>query len=135
MSRWLFKTDPDTYGWKDLAGKSREVWDGVANPLALKHLRAVKKGDEILIYHTGEEKAVVGIARAVCDGYPDPKDKSGKLAVVDLSPLSRLGRPVTLAEIKSSAKFKDWELVRMSRLSVMPAGAGQWNEILRLAKS
>jgi len=131
MNRWLFKTDPDTYSWNDLAKKKLERWDGVANPLALKHLRSVREGDEILIYHTGNEKAVIGIAKAVSDSYADPADKTGKLAAVDISPLRPLTNLVSLSVIKSNPKLKNWELVRFSRLSVMPVTDVQWNEIVR----
>ena len=135
MNRWLFKTDPDTYSWQDLLKVKWEVWDGVANPLALKHLRSVKKGDSILIYHTGDEKSVMGIAKALSDGYADPSDKSGKSAVVDLAPEKELKHPVTLAQIKSNSKLASWELVKISRLSVMPATLAQWDEVIRLSSS
>lgn len=123
MPSWLFKTDPDTYSWPDLKSKSREVWDGVRNPLALRHLRSIKKGDEILIYHSGADKAILGIAKAMSEAYLDPKDKSGKLFVIDLAPEKDFPKPVTLAVIKAEPKLKNWELVRMSRLSVMPVSA------------
>ena len=112
MSLWLFKTDPDTYSWENLQKSKKEVWDGVANPLALKNLRSVKKGDQIFIYHTGDEKAVIGIAKAVSDSYPDPSDKSGKLTLVDLTPEKALPQPVFLSEIKTNSKLKSWDLVR-----------------------
>jgi predicted RNA-binding protein with PUA-like domain len=108
-------------------------WSGVRNPLAQKHLRSIKKGDEVLYYHTGKAKAVVGIARATGDAYLDPADKAGKAHVVDLAPVKRLARPVTLAEIKADARFADFALVRMSRLSVMPVTAQQWKWILAMA--
>lgn len=131
--KWLFKTDPDTYSWNDLAKKTSEVWDGVANNLALKHLRSVKKGDLIFIYHTGDEKAVVGIAKAVSDAYPDPKQKDSKSAVVEVAPLKSTPS-VSLSRIKSNPKLKDWELVKFPRLSVMPVSEGQWAEVLLLGK-
>lgn len=134
MAKWLFKTDPDTYAWKDLAGKGKETWDGVANALALKYLRLVKKGDLIMIYHSGGDKAVIGIAEAVSGGYADPKDPTGKSAVVDVVAKYVLKKPVTLAVIKQNKIFANWELVRMSRLSVMPAAPEHWAEVLRLAK-
>ncbi len=123
MSSWLFKTDPDTYSWHDLKAKSKEVWDGVKNPLALKHLRSVKAGDEILIYHTGADKAIVGIAQALSAAYPDPQDKTGKLFVVDLAPVKDFPKSVSLSAVKSKPALKGWELVRMSRLSVMPVSS------------
>ena len=134
MNRWLFKTDPDTYSWNDLAKTKKEIWNGVRNPLALKNLRSIQKGDSIFIYHTGNEKAVIGIAEALGSAYPDPREKNPKLAVIDLRPLEALKRPVTLAEIKSNKKLASWELVRFSRLSVMPATEEQWKEVIRLNK-
>ncbi len=133
MNRWLFKTDPDTYSWNDLIKKPKEIWSGVHNPLALKHLRAVSPKDEILIYHTGKEKAVIGIAEAVSKSYPDPDEKDPKFAVVDIKAVKPLKRLVALSEIKANPKLKDWELVRFSRLSVMPVSDEQWREVLRLA--
>ena len=132
MAQWLFKTDPGTYAWDDLVRAERERWDGVANPLALKHLRSVKKGDTILIYHTGKEKAVRGLAQAASAPYPDPGN--AKLYVVDIEPVEPLEEPVTLARIKQNKKLKNWELVRLSRLSVMPASPEQWEEVLRLSR-
>ncbi len=102
------------------AKDKRAVWSGVKNPLAQKHLRAVKKGDRVFYYHTGDEKSVVGIAKALGDAYPDPADTSGKAHVVDVGPVKKLARPVTLAEIKADKAFADFPLVRISRLSVMP---------------
>jgi len=134
MNLWLFKTDPDTYSWEDLQKTKKEVWDGVANPLALKNLRSVKKGDQIFIYHTGDEKAVIGIAKALSDSYPDPSDKAGKLTLVDLAPEKELSQPVLLSEIKTNLKLKSWDLVRLGRLSVMPASQDQWNEVLKLSR-
>ena len=99
------------------------------NPLAQKHLHAVKKGDRIFYYHTGGEKAVVGVARALGNAYADPADKSGKQAVVDVAPVKKLPRPVTLAEIKGDKRFKDFPLVRISRLSVMPVTDDEWDRI------
>ena len=133
MNRWLFKTDPDTYSWDDLFRVKQETWDGVRNPLALKHLRSVKKGDLIFVYHTGKDKLVVGIAEALGSGYPDPKSQDPKLAVVDIRAKEALRKPVSLAEIKASSSLKTWELVRFSRLSVMPASDAQWREVLKLA--
>jgi len=134
MSRWLFKTDPETYSWENLKKSKREIWDGVANPLALKNLRSVKKGDQIFVYHTGSEKAVVGIAKALSDPYSDPADETGKLTVIDISPEKELDKPVLLSEIKSNSKLKSWDLVRLGRLSVMPASTEQWQEVLRLSQ-
>jgi predicted RNA-binding protein with PUA-like domain len=130
---WLFKEEPTHYSYDDLARDGKTSWSGVKNPLAQKHLRSVKKGDRVFYYHTGDEKSVVGIARAAGDAYPDPKDKSGKLATVDVVPVKKLPRPVTLAEIKAKAFFEDFPLVRISRLSVMPVTDAQWSQIEKMA--
>ena len=132
--RWLFKSDPETYSLSDLERESKTVWDGVSNNLALKHLRSVGKGDSVLIYHTGEERAVVGIAEVLSDAYPDPKQKDSRLVVVDIKAVKRLRRPVSLDEIKKQASLKDFPLVRLPRLSVMPVSESQWTELLALAK-
>ena len=131
---FLFKEEPTHYSYDDLARDGKTSWTGVKNPLAQKHLRSVKKGDRIFYYHTGDEKAVVGIARAAGDAYPDPKDASGKLHAVDVVPVKKLARPVTLAEIKASAAFRDFPLVRISRLSVMPVSDREWDGIEKMAK-
>ena len=130
---WLFKEEPTHYSYDDLVRDRKTSWSGVKNPLAQKHPRAVKKGDRILYYHTGNEKAVVAIARAESDAYGDPKDTSGKLATVDVAPVKKLSRPVTLAEIKANPLFKDFALVRISRLSVMPVSDREWAEIEKMA--
>lgn len=134
-AKWLFKSDPDTYSFADLERDGQTVWDGVSNNLALKHLRSVHRGDVVLVYHTGEEKAVVGMAELVSDPYRDPKQKDARLSVVDLKAGPRLARPVTLAEIKQQAALKDFYLVRLPRLSVMPVSDAQWKAIMDLAKS
>ncbi len=131
-NRWLVKTDPGTYSWADLLRAKGATWDGVANALALRHLRAMRRGDGVLVYETGAVKAVVGTARCASDAYPDPKDAS--LAVVDLRAGKSLPRPVTLAEVKADPAFAASPLVRMGRLSVMPVGATEWDRILALAR-
>jgi len=132
MNRWLLKTEPTTYGWADLARERRATWDGVSNPVALGHLRAMRKGDEAFVYHTGGEKAIVGIARVASDPYPDPKLSDPKRVVVDLEPVRPLARAVTLASVKADKRFADFALVRQSRLSVMPVTAVQWDQLLAL---
>ena len=129
---WLFKEEPTHYSFEDLVKDGKTSWSGVKNPLAQKHLRQVRKGDRIFYYHTGDEKSVVAIAKAVSDAYSDPKDKSGKLVTVDVAPVKKLPRPVTLAEIKAKAAFKDFPLVRISRLSVMPVSEKEWSEIEKM---
>ena len=130
---WLFKEEPSSYSFDALKKDGGTVWAGVKNPLAQKHLRGVKKGDSIFYYHTGNEKAVVGVARAASDAYPDPKDKTGKASVVDIVPLRTLARPVTLAEIKASKAFATFALTRLPRLSVMPVNEAEWKEIEKMA--
>ena len=132
---WLFKEEPSNYSFDALVKDKKTVWSGVKNPLAQKHLRSVKKGDAIFYYHTGDEKSVIGIARAMGDAYADPNDKTGKAAVVDVAPVKKLARPVTLAEIKADPAFKDFALVRISRLSVMPVSDAEWRRIEKLATS
>jgi predicted RNA-binding protein with PUA-like domain len=127
---WLVKTEPGTYGYGDLEKAGRAVWDGVANPVALKNLRAMKQGDGVVVYHTGDEKAAVGLAEVAKAAYPDPKAKDEKLVVVDLVATGRLKRPVTLAEIKSLAVFADSPLVRQGRLSVVPLTQAQWTALV-----
>lgn len=126
---WLVKTEPSQYAYSDLERSGRAAWDGVKNPAALKNLRAMKKGDRVIVYHTGEEKAAVGVALIVREAYPDPKAKDERMLVVDLVPRSRLERPVTLAEIKTLAVFKESPLVRQGRLSVVRLSALQWKAL------
>jgi predicted RNA-binding protein with PUA-like domain len=134
MAYWLFKEEPDHYSLDDLFRDKRTVWAGVENNLALKHLRSVQKGDRVLFYHTGKEKAVVGVMEVVKGSYPDPKRDDARFVVVDVKPISRLARPVSLAEIKLNPTFADFALVRISRLSVMPVTDEQWAEIEQLSK-
>ena len=122
---WLLKTEPSQYAYSDLEKSGRAAWDGVANPAALKNMRAMKKGDRAVVYHTGDEKAAVGLAEIVREAYPDPNARDERLLVVDLVPKRWLERPVTLAEIKAMAVFKDSPLVRQGRLSVVPLTAAQ----------
>jgi len=133
MNRWLFKTEPSAYSFAQLSADKRTTWDGVKNPLALKHLAGVRRGDEVLVYHTGGEKAVVGVARAASDPYPDPKKKDAKLLVIDLEAVKPLPRPVSLAAIKASPRFGGFDLVRLPRLSVMPVSSEQRAEIEKMA--
>jgi predicted RNA-binding protein with PUA-like domain len=130
---WLFKEEPSHYSFDELAKDKKTIWSGVKNPLAQKHLRSVKKGDRIFYYHTGDEKSVVGIAKALGDAYPDPQDKAGKMSVVDVGPVGKLPRPVTLAEIKADKSFAEFPLVRISRLSVMPVTDAEWTRIEKMA--
>ena len=131
--KWLLKTEPGTYAYSNLARDGRTCWDGVSNPVALSHLRAMKKGDEAFFYHTGAEKAIVGLARIVSDPYPDPKLGDPRRVVVDVAPVRPLARPVTLAAVKAVPRFKDFALVRIGRLSVMPVSPEQWKALLAMA--
>ena len=126
---WLFKEEPTHYSYDDLVREKKASWTGVRNPLAQKHLRAVCKGDRIFYYHTGDEKAVVGIMRAAANASPDPADAGGKLYAVEVTPVGKLAKPVRLAEVKADAAFSDFPLVRMSRLSVMPVTDEEWERI------
>jgi predicted RNA-binding protein with PUA-like domain len=133
-SYWILKTEPSTYSFDQLERAGSAVWDGVRNNLALKHIRAMRPGDEALIYHTGEEKAVVGIARVTGEPRPDPQAKDPRLTVVDPKAVGRLPHPVTLATIKADPAFADLALVRIGRLSVMPATAAQYRRLLKLGR-
>ncbi len=133
--RWLFKTEPETYSYDQLEADKKCVWDGVSNNQALKNLRAVRLGDEVLIYHTGNEKTIVGLAETVTDAYPDPNADDEHLVVINLKPKRRVKTPVTLAEIKANEAFSEFDLVRLPRLSVMPISKEYWEllqEILKL---
>ena len=133
MARWLLKTEPTAYGWDDLVRDKRTVWDGIENALALIHIRTAATGDETLIYHSGKERRVVGIARIVKAPYPDPKKENEKLVVVDIAPVRALPKPVTLDQIKVDPSFSGWDLLRMSRLSFMPVPDRIWKRILKLS--
>jgi predicted RNA-binding protein with PUA-like domain len=133
MAHWLLKTEPDDYAWDNLTRDKRTVWDGVANNTALKHMRTMKKGDDALIYHTGDERRAVGIAQIVSDPYADPKEMDDKLVVVDLKPKRKLARPIALGEIKADKAFAGWDLLRIGRLSVVPVPEKMWNHLLELA--
>lgn len=126
---WLVKEEPTHYCYDDLVRDGRTSWTGVRNPLAQKHLRAIREGDRIFFYHTGNEKAVVGVAKALGNAYPDPADPDGKLYAVDVGPVKKLKAPVTLAAIKADAAFASFPLVRMARLSVMPVTDEEWARI------
>jgi predicted RNA-binding protein with PUA-like domain len=130
---FVLKTEPSTYSFADLERDSRTVWDGVSNPVALKHLGAIRKGDTIAIYHTGDEKQVVGLATAASDAYADPKLDDARRVVVDLKAGKPLPTPVTLAQVKTDAVLKTTDLARLPRLSVIPFSAAQWKRLLELA--
>jgi len=135
MARWLLKTEPDCYAWDQLVKDKKTTWDGVANATALKHIRAMKKGDVALIYHTGDERAAVGVAEITSNPYPDPKEGDDKLVVVDLKPKKKLPNPVTLSDIKADPAFAGWDLLRIGRLSVVPVPDTMWSRIEELSKT
>jgi predicted RNA-binding protein with PUA-like domain len=132
MAYWILKTEPSTYSFADLQKATRAVWDGVANPVALKHLREMNVGDDVLIYHTGDEKAVVGHAKVVKAAYPDPRQDDPKLVVVDLEAGKPLATSVTLKAIKADPAFAELALVRQGRLSVVPVPAPLWARMLKM---
>ena len=134
MAQWLVKEEPENYSYDQLVKDKKTVWAGVKNPLAQKHLRSIRKGDRIFYYHTGKEKAIVAIAVAASDAYPDPKDATQKAFVVDVAPVKKLPRAVTLSEVKADRAFADFPLVRMSRLSVMPVTDAEWARIEMLSR-
>ena len=125
-AHWLLKTEPSTYSWDDLTREKKAVWDGVSNPVALKNLAAMKPGDDAVIYHTGSEKAVVGLARVAKAAYPDPKADDPKLLVIEITPVRALARPMPLSEIKADREFADSPLVKQGRLSVVPLTDAQF---------
>ena len=133
MARWLLKTEPATYSWDDLAKDKQTTWDGITNAVALKHLRSMNKGDLALVYHTGNQKAVVGVAEIARGPYPDPGEDDDRLVVVDLRPRKKLKQPVTLSDIKADPAFAGWDLLRIGRLSVVPVPDPMWKRIEELA--
>ncbi len=133
MARFLVKTEPSTYSFATLQRDRRTVWDGISNPVALKHLATIRKGDTVVVYHTGDEKQAVGLAAAASDSYPDPKTKDPKVPVVDLAFEKALPKPVTLAQVKADALLKTSDLARLPRLSVMPLSEAQFQRLMKLA--
>ena len=131
MAFWLFKQEPDEFSYDNLVAAGITTWEGVTNALAQKHLRAVTAGDRVFLYHTGKEKSVVGIMEAV-EMHIDPDNE--KFTIVTVKPIRKLKMPVTLADIKADARFAAWELVRISRLSVMPVPHELWQAIEELGK-
>jgi predicted RNA-binding protein with PUA-like domain len=133
VASWLLKADPDDYGFTELQRDQRTAWTGVKNAQALSHMRSIRRGDEVFIYHTGDEKRIVGIASAAGDPYPDPDADDEKRAVIDIKVVRALKRPVSLAQVKADKAFKQFLLVRNSRLSVMPVAPDIRAAILELA--
>jgi predicted RNA-binding protein with PUA-like domain len=133
MAFWLLKTEPSVYSYEDLERDKKTVWDGVGNNTALKHLRSMKKGDLVFIYHSGDEKCIVGVAEIESRPYPDPRKTDPRFVVVDLKAKKRLKNTVSLAGVKGRKSFEDFALVRIPRLSVMPVSPAQWKTLLTMS--
>jgi predicted RNA-binding protein with PUA-like domain len=131
-ARWLVKTEPDVYSWAQLLQDGSTGWDGVRNNAARVHLKAMKKGDRVLYYHTGDERSVVGIAEVVREAYPDASDGDPGWVQVDLRPVAALKSPVTLAQVKAEPDLSNIALVRQARLSVMPIDDAAWKKIVAM---
>ena len=129
---WLVKQEPSSYSWSDFTDEGKTNWTGVRNYTARNNLRRMRKGDEVLFYHSGEDKAVIGIAKVMRGAYPDPTAKEGDWSAVDLAPIKSLRGPVTLQQIKAASQLKKIQLVRQSRLSVMPVTAGEFRAIVAM---
>ena len=134
MNYWLCKQEPSSYNFDSLETEKTTSWDDVHNYLAIKRINSMEKGDLAFFYHSGDEKQIVGIMEIISTAYPNPKEKNPKFVTIDVKYKKRLKRPVTLAEMKTNKKFKDWELLRISRLSVMPVTSQIWNEILGISQ-
>jgi predicted RNA-binding protein with PUA-like domain len=131
MNYWLVKTEPGTYSWDDLVRDKKTVWDGVRNFQARNNLKSMKKGDTVFVYHSGEDKAVIGLAKISKEAYPDPKDN--EWIAVELAVDTKLKKPVTLAQIKATKKLGTMVLVKASRLSVQPVKEDEFNTVLELS--
>lgn len=138
MNYWLVKQEPSGprgYNFETLKKDKKTIWDGVHNNLALKHMREIKKGDLVLFYHTGDERQIVGIMEVISDPYPNPKEDNKRFIVFDVKYKKSLKRPITLDEMKKQKKFQNWELIRISRLSVMPVPQQIWDTIIDISQN
>ena len=138
VNYWLAKQEPDGprgYNFETLKKDKKTIWDGVHNNLALKHMREMKDGDLVLFYHTGDERQAVGIMEIVSEPYPNPKEDNKRFIVVDVKYKKSLKRPVTLDEIKKQKTFQNWELIRISRLSIMPVPKHIWDTIIDISQN
>lgn len=135
MAIWLLKTEPSVYSYDDLVRDKSTMWDGVTNNTALKNIREIKKGDLAIIYHTGDERAAIGVAEVVKGYYVNPEHDDPKLAVCDVKAKYRLKNPVTLKQVKARADLQNWDLVRLSRLSVVPVDEKQWEILQEMAET
>jgi predicted RNA-binding protein with PUA-like domain len=133
MNHWLLKSEPDVYSWADLLAEGETVWNGVRNAQAALNLKAMAVGDEALFYHSNIGKEAVGICRVTKTAYPDPTDETGRWVAVSVAPVRALARPVTLAAMKANPALAEFQLIRQSRLSVVPVRPAEWAEILRMA--
>ena len=131
MNHWLMKTEPSTYSWEDLMRDKKSGWDGVRNYQARNNLKAMKKGDLVFIYHSMDDKAIVGIAKITKENYPDPKDN--EWVAVEIAPVKKLKKPVTLAQIKADKRFTNMALVKSSRLSVQPVRVEEFDLVIALS--
>jgi predicted RNA-binding protein with PUA-like domain len=132
MNHWLLKTEPGTYSWDDLVRDGKTRWDGVRNFQARNHIRAMRPGDLALVYHSGDEKRIVGVATVVSEPYPDPTAREGDWSVVDVAIESGFARPVSLVQIKAEPALKDMVLVKQSRLSVQPVMKSEFDRIVKV---
>ncbi len=132
MQYWLFKTEPNDYSYDDLVRDKKTVWDGVGNNTALMHLRNVKKGDNVFIYHTGKDKHIAGVATVTRGTYPDPELDDEKRVVVDVKAVKALSTPVTLTQVKADPTFAKFSLVTISRLSAMPVTPAWWKKLCKM---
>ena len=133
MNHWLVKTEPDTWSWDDQIKHGRTNWDGVRNHQANNNLKAMKTGDRVFFYHSGEERRIVGVVAVGREHHPDPKDETGKFGMVEMKTVMPVKTPVTLAAIKAEPKLRDLLLVRHSRLSVMPIDEPSWALLCKMA--
>lgn len=134
MSYWILKTEPSTYSYQNLESDKKAVWDGVSSPKGLRNIRSAKKGDLVFIYHTGDEKRIVGIAEIISDPYPDPKFDDERLYVFDIRPVKKVKNPVTLAQVKAIKKYSDFGLVREPRLSVISVPEEYWKDLIKMSE-
>jgi predicted RNA-binding protein with PUA-like domain len=133
MNYWLVKTEPETYSWDDLMRDKKTVWDGVRNFQARSNMKAMKKGDVVFFYHTGEEKSIIGLAEVAKEASPDPKDKDW--VVVEIASGKKLKKPVALSQIKATKKLANMVLVKASRLSVQPVREDEYKIVLELSEA
>ena len=135
MNHWLVKSEPETYSWDNLVADKRTNWNGVRNFQAAANMKAMKMGDRVFFYHSGESRSIVGVAEVVKEYYPDPTDKEGRFGMVDLAAVMPVKRPVTLTEIKAEKKLADFKLVRQGRLSVVPVNDAEWKLLTTMGQT